>query len=234
MNLCRTWLEATCELLENFGSNGKLILNKLNALTQGLDMHLLMTLLLAHLFADFPLQTNALAKLKDKHFEGVFYHVLIHMAITALLIRDSQQYWLLIVGLGIVHFVIDALKILLPFKKGVWYFLADQFVHLISLVLATYLAQRLWYPAPVGILPDKWLVMVLSGALVPAVMVLFWVWTSTLNPEYVTRSLLLCWTKQRLLLIEQRVGLALISVVFARPAFYWVYSLADMVRVIWK
>mgnify|MGYP000664854896 CR=1 FL=1 len=197
-------------------------------------MHLLMTLLLAHLFADFPLQTNELAKLKEKRFEGVFYHVLIHVAITSLLITNSQQYWALILGLGAVHFVIDALKILLPFKKGVWYFLVDQFVHLLSLMLAAYLAQRIWDPAPTGILPDAWLGLVLSGALVPAAMVLFWVWASTLNPEYVTRSLLLRWAKQRLLLIEQRVGLALISVVFLRPAIYLIYSLADMLRIIWK
>lgn len=194
-------------------------------------MNLLMTLLIAHLFADFPLQTNALAKLKDKHFEGVLYHVLIHVAVTSLLINHSQQYWPLILGLGVVHFIVDGLKILLPFKKGVVYFLADQCVHLISLIVAAYLAQQFWTPAPIGILPDNWLGVVLSGAFIPAAMVLVWVWASTLSQEYVTRSLLLCWTKQRLLLIEQRIGLALISVVFLRPAMYVVY---DMVRLIWK
>ncbi len=194
-------------------------------------MHLLMTLLLAHLFADFPLQTNALAKLKDKRFAGVFYHVLIHVTITALLINNSLHYWPLLLGLGIVHFIVDALKILLPFKKGVVYFLADQFVHLLSLVVATYLAQHLWTPAPTGILPDSWLVLVLTGALVPALMVLFWVWTMNLNQDYVTRSSWLYWSKQRLLLVEQRFGIALISVVLLQPAMH---SLAGIFRIIAK
>lgn len=195
-------------------------------------MHLLMTLLLAHLFADFPLQTNALAKLKDTRFEGVFYHVLVHVAITALLIKDSFQYWPLIVGVGVVHFGIDALKILLPFKKGVLYFLADQFVHLVSLVIAAYIARQIWTPAPTGILPDSSLAVVLTGALVPAIMVLFWVWTMTLNQEYVTRSSVLCWSKQRLLLVEQRFGLCLISLVFLYSAMSGVSSLANMFHAI--
>ncbi len=197
-------------------------------------MHLLMTLLLAHLFADFPLQTNALAKLKEKSFEGVLYHVLVHVTITSLLINHSQQYWPLIVGLGVVHFAVDALKILLPFKKGVLYFLADQLVHLITLIVAAYLAERIWHPAPTGILPDEWLSVVLLVALMPAVMVLFWVWASTLSQEEITRSFLLHWTKQRLLLIEQRFGFFLISIVFFRPALYFFASLADIVRFIYK
>lgn len=73
-------------------------------------MHLLTTLLLAHLLADFPLQTNALAKLKRASLTGVFIHVLIYVLITTLVMREPARYWALIGGLGGVHFLIDSIK----------------------------------------------------------------------------------------------------------------------------
>lgn len=59
-------------------------------------MNLLMTLLLAHLFADFPLQSNSLARLKETRIMGVFLHVLVHVAVTACLLKTAPStgyYW---------------------------------------------------------------------------------------------------------------------------------------------
>ncbi|MEZ4732600.1 MAG: DUF3307 domain-containing protein [Caldilineaceae bacterium] len=194
-------------------------------------MHLFITLLIAHLFADFPLQTNKLAKLKETHWVGVLLHVLVHMAVTMLLIRNSQTYWPLIGGIGVVHFVIDGLKLLCPAKKGVLYFLLDQLLHLLTLAIASYIAQQVWHTFHPGILPDQWLLLILFAALIPALMVLFWIWTNTLNQEYVAQISVLYWTKHQLLGLEQRIGLVIIGFVFAESVFY---TLAGMVEQMWR
>lgn len=193
--------------------------------------HLLLTLFIAHLFADFPLQTNSLAELKERCWQGVLLHVLVHMIVTVLLLGNSWHSWPLIFGLGAAHFVIDALKLICPGKKGVLYFLVDQLLHFLTIVIAVYVAQHVWHSFPVGILPDQWLFSVLIAALIPALMVLFWVWTNTLNQEYVAQVTLLQWTKQQLLGLEQRIGLAIMGVVFLESA---IYSWVRLVQHVWR
>jgi hypothetical protein len=194
-------------------------------------MNLLLTLLIAHLFADFPLQTNALAKLKEAHWSGVFLHVLVHMVVMTLLIDQRDQYWPLILGIGVIHFIIDAIKLLYPGAKGVAYFLLDQIVHVGALWLAATWAQRIWQPAPLGILPDAWLLPILVAALIPAFMVLLWLWANSLNQEYTTRYYLLDWAKHQMLAVEQRIGLLLFAFVFLQPALH---ALPQLIRGIWR
>jgi Protein of unknown function (DUF3307) len=184
-------------------------------------MQLFITLLIAHLFADFPLQTNLLAAWKEKHWLGIVPHVLIHMGITALLLNNGQRYWPLVVLLGIAHFGIDLLKLLYPGKKGIGYFLLDQMLHFATLLLAAFMAERAWNPAPVGIFPDEWLPLILFSASIPAFMVLSWVWINSLNQEYIRRVYVLSWSKQELLLLEQRIGLTIIGIVFLQVAIYY-------------
>lgn len=194
-------------------------------------MNLLLTLLIAHLFADFPLQTNALARRKEKHWTGVFLHVLVHLLVMALLIDNRSQYWPLILGIGVAHFAIDGMKLLCPGTKGIAYFLFDQALHLGTLVLASYLAHQSWQSAPLSILPDAWLFPLLAGALIPALMVLVWLWTNTLSQEYTTRFYLLGWAKHQMLVVEQRIGLLLIAFVFLQPALH---ALPQLIQAIWR
>ncbi len=194
-------------------------------------MNLLLTLLIAHLFADFPLQTNALARLKEKYWLGVFLHVLVHIAVMALLLDQPNRYLTLLLGVGAVHFLIDAIKLLYPGAKGIAYFLLDQALHVATLWLAAVWAQRLWQPAPVGILPDTWLPPLLLGALIPAGMVLFWLWANSLSQEYTARFYLLDWAKDQLLAVEQRIGLLLLAFVFLQPALQ---ALPQLIRGIWR
>jgi hypothetical protein len=193
-------------------------------------MNLMLTLLIAHLFADFPLQTNALAKLKEERWIGVFLHVLVHVIVTALLIDHPGHYWPLLLGIGIAHFAIDGIKLLYAGKKGLAYFLCDQALHVSTLTLTADWAQRIWQPAPRGILPDAWLLPLLGAASIPALMVLFWVWTTTLSQEYTARFYLLGWAKRQLLALEQRVGLALFALVFLQPTFH---ALPQFIQGIW-
>ena len=79
-------------------------------------MDLLATLLLAHLIADFPLQTNGLYRLKRRHWAGVLLHAAIHCLITAILIKDPFTHWSALVVLFSLHVVIDWVKLRVDFE----------------------------------------------------------------------------------------------------------------------
>lgn len=183
-------------------------------------MNILLTLLIAHLFADFPLQTNAVAKLKEQHWYGVLLHVMIHLVVMTLLIHNSLSYWPLVLGVGFVHFVIDGLKLLCPAQKGITYFLADQALHGVTIVVAAYLTQQLWPLGPVSILPAAWLLPILGGALVPAIMVFLWIWTNSLSQESLSQFTLLYWAKDQILAAEQRFGFVLFLLVCLQAPLY--------------
>jgi len=190
-----------------------------------MEMHLFTTLLLAHLFADFPLQTNGLAKLKRESLAGVFLHVLVYIAITTWVIREPLTYWPLILGLGVVHFLIDALKVHCPQTVGTFYFLIDQCLHFLSIGVATFLALRWWANPPHSNLPYDVVRIALGCALVLAGMVFCWVWVNNLNEEQVQQHFLLRWTKQQMLVLEQRMGLVLLGCVFAIPTYQWLTTI---------
>jgi hypothetical protein len=177
-------------------------------------MNLLLTLLLAHLFADFPLQNDRIARLKMHSLKGVLLHVLIYAAVTGLLLQQPFRYWPLVLGLGTIHFIIDAVKVVYKTKHVVIYFLVDQALHFISMAVAAYLAYQYWPTAPAGVLPDDLLYIALLCAFVPAFIVLGWVWANELSDEAVQANSLLQWVKHQALAFEQNVGLALIILVF--------------------
>lgn len=183
-------------------------------------MNILITLLIAHLFADFPLQTNKLAQLKEKYWYGVLLHVLVHVLVMSLLIHESLSYWPLLLGVGAAHFIIDGLKFFCPAQKGIVYFLVDQLLHVGTIVVAAYLVHQDGLSAPVSILPQAWLLPILSGAFVPAIMVLLWIWTNSLSHEFLAQSSLLYWTKYQILSIEQRIGVLLFLFVCLQPSLY--------------
>ena len=208
-------------------------------------MHLLTTLLLAHLLADFPLQTNALAKLKRASLTGVFIHVLIYVLITTLVMREPARYWALIGGLGGVHFLIDSIKMrytheqheqVLPRQCAhiftcafplsqqsleICYFVLDQCFHFLSIGLAAYLATVCYAKLPQSILPYEITLVAVGFALLLAFMVFCWVWVNSLSEEQVKRHIVLQWAKHQMLALEQSIGLLLIGFIFAAPTYQW-------------
>ena len=191
-------------------------------------MQLLTTLLLAHLFADFPLQTNGLAKLKKESLLGVFLHVLVYVIITALFLADPLRHWELIGALGIVHFLIDALKTCYKQTFEPYYFVFDQCLHFLSIALATYLALLYYQQPPATIVPFGVVTVALVCALLLALMVFCWVWVNSLTEERVQSHFLLNWTKHQMLELEQRIGLVLIGFVFAAPTYQWLTNLLQV------
>lgn len=101
----------------------------------------LWTLLLAHVIGDFPLQTDAIFRLKTKYSWGVLPHVLIctAMNILALMPYLSSKYaWFAIAFLGIAHTVLDRTKISLSdkiAKDNFMQFLIDQLLHVLSITI---------------------------------------------------------------------------------------------------
>lgn len=191
-------------------------------------MQLLTTLLLAHLFADFPLQTNGLAKLKRESLTGVFLHVLVYVTITALFLAHPLRYWALIGGLGGVHFLIDALKTRYKQTFEPYYFVFDQCLHLLSMAVATYLALRYYHQPPTSIVPFGVVTIALVCALLLALMVFCWVWVNSLAEERIQSHFLLTWAKHQMLELEQRIGLVLIGFVFAAPTYHWLTNLLQV------
>jgi len=98
---------------------------------------LLLKLSLAHLIGDFFLQPLKWVKDKEeKKLKSIwlYVHIAIHIALMFLMLWDTS-YTLLILSIGISHFIIDALKLILQKKKTKrFYFFTDQLLHFTSIV----------------------------------------------------------------------------------------------------
>jgi len=123
----------------------------------------LTSLLLGHLLADFPLQTNGIYKLKQKGLIGHIPHVLIHMIISLVLLPGLIQRFSLLLLLGTGHLIIDVLKPYWGFERTSRAFIFDQGLHALFLLIIARLAKDL---SP--ILPLYILGFLLFVALVPA------------------------------------------------------------------
>jgi hypothetical protein len=131
-------------------------------------MHVVNTLLLGHLIADFPLQTNRVYRLKNRHWSGILLHAIIHCAVTGLLLQDAFTYWRMLVALGVMHFVTDWIKLRTPFKLQLVGFVLDQVAHILGLFLLA-----AWWPDVTGTLPTTLLYPALAYALVPVALMFF-------------------------------------------------------------
>ncbi len=124
---------------------------------------IVLRLYLAHVIADFPLQTNKIYFLKTKYrFVGVIPHVLIHF-FTMLLILfpflNNIHILLIIISISIIHYIIDTAKVEInkyiyiskqsPLKELFFFFL-DQFLHFITIFIVSdyfFPLNSILYPA---------------------------------------------------------------------------------------
>ncbi|MBR9756565.1 MAG: DUF3307 domain-containing protein [Algicola sp.] len=108
-------------------------------------MILLTQLILAHLIGDFLLQPKKWVKEKEKRklrSPKFYVHIAIHLGLLFLITWNIDLAPFLI-AIGILHGLIDAAKLLLQKQKNkrFWFFL-DQFLHLIILLGAWYIATK--------------------------------------------------------------------------------------------
>ncbi len=101
-------------------------------------MILVLRLLLAHLIADFLLQPNSWVK--DKNEKGIrsfklLLHILVVTGVSTILTIDFFV-WQIPVFIFVLHYLIDLLKIYFrsPKANDLLWFIADQFLHIISII----------------------------------------------------------------------------------------------------
>ncbi|GGW66906.1 uncharacterized protein DUF3307 [Winogradskyella epiphytica] len=100
-------------------------------------MILILKLLLAHLIGDFFLQPQKWVKHKEKHklkSVWLYVHVAVHLALMFLFIWDLS-YTPLILGIGLLHLIIDSFKLILQQKnnKRIFFFI-DQILHIATII----------------------------------------------------------------------------------------------------
>ncbi|MFN2196937.1 MAG: DUF3307 domain-containing protein [Anaerolineales bacterium] len=128
-------------------------------------------LILAHLLADFPLQTNLLYELKRSTTAGLWLHSGMH-AVTAFLLTGLRwDLWYVWLFLLVSHALTDWVKLNSKIKKQWVSFLVDQTVHILVMVL---IAR--WQPTLTSALPRGILYPAFALAWLPAILMFLWVY----------------------------------------------------------
>jgi hypothetical protein len=141
-------------------------------------MEIFYTLLIGHLLADFPLQIGWVYSLKMKSSLGLAFHVGIHIFVTWLLFENPLEWWPFFLGLGLIHFSLDWLKIKFPTQPEYPGFLLDQIAHILSLVFISRFSLGLQ-----TLFPPQILLSALILAIFPALFTFTWVVISDLDPS---------------------------------------------------
>ncbi|RNL52290.1 DUF3307 domain-containing protein [Pedobacter jejuensis] len=105
----------------------------------------LIKIIIAHLIGDFFLQPNAWVKDKERKklkSAKLYLHVLLHVVLIFVVFL-SFNVWKVALSIGVLHFVIDALKSLFQTKKNARIlFFADQILHISSIVLVWHIFYK--------------------------------------------------------------------------------------------
>ena len=169
-------------------------------------MNLTAALLLSHLVGDFPLQTNQVYRLKNKSWLGIGLHAVIHVATAALLVREPLRVWPLLALLGVLHFLIDLIKLRIPTKRQSLGFLVDQVAHLLVLWL---LAQAWTLNAEARLSLPVMIPLIVYG-FVLATLVFLWVVANELSSSAWGNHQSIQWAKAHLLQVSQLAGIPLL------------------------
>ena len=186
-------------------------------------MSLFLTLLLSHLVADFPLQWNALVRMKQNGQLGLLLHALIHVGVATLLLQNPMQQLPLLLTLGLIHWLIDWTKVSLPNTNSVLGFLADQAAHLLRLLLIISSSGFLTSTGPVVVLPQTILYPAVMYGAILGTMVFIWVWSNTLSEDVIQSFPIIQWTRAEMLLRSQQLGMAFVGAL-AVGLYYYYYG----------
>lgn len=170
-------------------------------------MNFFYLLLLAHVLADFPLQTDTVFRLKQKSMMGVLLHAGIFSAVALIIFfpfLSQAAAWIAILALTLLHIVIDRAKVFLSLRKATdnfIYFAVDQVLHVVTIWIAgDWLGRTIMAAAP-SVPPfyyNNRLVLILNALVLAAFagsLVIFYVEKSLLHRTHPDRHLL--FPKQR-------------------------------------
>lgn len=168
-------------------------------------MNLIAALLLGHLIADFPLQTNWIYQLKMKSWVGVLLHSFIHVIVTACLIQPIFALIPLLFILGVIHFLTDFAKVRIPAKRQAPGFVLDQLVHIVVLLLLSWGWQNQLHSAlPITLLKPLLIYHIMLGLLV-----FVWVLSCDLAGSTQRTNGTVLWLQKHLLTLASYGGLPL-------------------------
>lgn len=176
-------------------------------------------LYLAHLIADFPLQTNRIYRLKTESSQGILLHVAIHLLVASILVEDALTHWPVFLVLGTAHFFIDWAKLRYPVYRyrqtpG---FILDQFAHLLTIILIA-----AWQPELPIVLPSWFMWWGIFLIMLPATLVFLWVWATDLRIE-LPENRVVKWACRSLLPISQRLG-SIFVVALCLPTLFFLIA----------
>lgn len=169
-------------------------------------------LLLAHLIADFPLQTDRVYQLKRQSQWGVALHASIHGVVTFLLTGfrwDLLHVWFL---LTVVHYLIDTVKLKYNPPQQAAGFLIDQLAHVSVLLIIAF-----WQPGLTSILPDWLLYTAFFYAWIPASLMYIWVAANENAQTIEHPAERVTWMQAHLLRWSQVSGIPLAIIIFMTP-----------------
>jgi len=131
-------------------------------------MVLALYLFLSHFAADFVFQSDELVKWKQKDFNGVMYHGIVHFLIQALLLIPFLAHtgvWIFIGIIAAMHIAIDQWKINIQriSDKYMRPFILDQLLHF-TVISAVIYSMPLYAPQSLGPLS-----VVYENPIVPAI-----------------------------------------------------------------
>jgi hypothetical protein len=125
---------------------------------------ILTTLILAHLIADYPLQTAWMVEAK-KTPRGLLIHVAIHIATTALFVLPLEPgAWPYVLLLGAFHYAIDSYKNYISRSHPTWMagpYLTDQLLHHITILFVAALLMRAFPQTPLALF-QPWMIYVIA------------------------------------------------------------------------
>ena len=104
------------------------------------------TLVLSHLIADYPLQTDRMVQAK-RQFRGLTLHIAVHLLTMFVLSgRATLIVWPQLLALGAIHFAIDGIKNVTALRWPQYVvvpYLIDQLIHFLSIgLIAAWIEQR--------------------------------------------------------------------------------------------
>ena len=169
-------------------------------------MNLAAALLLGHLIADFPLQTNWIYQLKSQSWLGVLLHTTIHLVVTAALIQPIQRALPLLCVLGLLHFITDYTKVRVQGRHQSPGFLIDQGAHLLVIF---WLANQ-WQHSLGAVLSTSLLWPLLLYASFLGILVFGWVLACDLAQSRWARHDYVQWARTNLLTFSQYAGIPLL------------------------
>lgn len=106
-----------------------------------MNWYVFLSLLLAHIVGDFYLQSDRLCTKKRSAKIGswfLYVHSLTLGVISWAIVFD-KCFAIYAVAIALSHLVIDLIKVYCP--KGLWYFVADQLLHILVLVAISYMYE---------------------------------------------------------------------------------------------